>query len=236
MVFTWNIAGIQRARDFGLASSGNIDIVFSSYLSETSVLFTNENMGRVFTFLRHPIDRAVSMFNYLASNRQLNPAIADMSLIEYAESAHIENNWMVRYLVNQMEGEITKNHLEEAKEVLRRKFFIGIVDEFEESIEQFAVYFDWWSKIEDTDKSEQREDCVSQLVSFGIGVGSRENLPLEKGDQAWALITWQNQYDTALYEYARDELFPQQSLKWGTKEKKKKLKKQKKALQKSIGL
>ena len=66
-----------------------------------------------------------------------------MTLTEYAESTHIENNWMVRYLANQMEGELGKDQLKAAKEILRRKNFIGLVDEFEESMEQFTNYFIW---------------------------------------------------------------------------------------------
>ena len=66
-----------------------------------------------------------------------------MTLTEYAESTHIENNWMVRYLSNQMEGKLGKDQIEAAKEVLRRNFFIGLIDEFEESMEQFTNYFNW---------------------------------------------------------------------------------------------
>jgi len=235
-VDTTTIEGINRARTFDLASNSTVDMVFSSYLSEASSLYNADHKGRAFTILRHPIDRAISMFHYLVSNPQLNPIIADMTLTEYAESTHIENNWMVRYLVNQMEGELGKDQLEAAKEVLRRKIFIGLVDEFEESMEQFTNYFNWWAKVEDEEKSERRMDCVSQLVSVGIGVNYGEKPSLEKGDQAWALITWQNQYDIKLYEYASEELFPMQSLQWGTKAKKKQIKKQKKALQKKTSL
>ena len=119
----------------------------------------------------------------VVSNPQLNPIIADMTLTEYAESTHIENNWMVRYLANQMEGELCKDQLKVAKEVLRRNFFIGLVDEFEESMEQFTNYFNWWAKVEGEEKSERRMDCVSQLVSVGIGVNYGEKPSLEKGNQ-----------------------------------------------------
>ena len=84
-----------------------------------------------------------NIFFSVVSNPQLNPIIADMTLTEYAESTHIENNWMVRCLANQMEGELSKDQLEAAKKVLRQIFFIGLVDEFEESMEQFTNYFIW---------------------------------------------------------------------------------------------
>jgi len=57
--------GIARAKRLGLAESGLADIIVSPLFPEITDLMNERNKGRVFTMMRHPIERAASMFYYL---------------------------------------------------------------------------------------------------------------------------------------------------------------------------
>lgn len=125
-----------------------------------------------------------------------------------------------------MEGEITKEHLEEAKEILRRKFLVGFLDDGEETIHRIMKYFDW-SFDEDETKRMQQEDCIKDLLKEKTNINDVEYEIPKRGSQANALIKWQTQFDIKLYEYAK-ELFDQQTKMFGSKGRKKLLRKKKK--------
>ena len=64
-----------------------------------------------------------------------------MSLVEYAKSSIIEDNYMVRVLTNTTkERRITQNHLEVAKEIIGRKCLVGFLDHMSEAMEQPPAY------------------------------------------------------------------------------------------------
>ena len=65
------------------------------------------------------------------------------------------------------------------------------------------------------------------MAGGGANVATYEYEIPKRGSQAHALISWQTQFDTKLYTYAK-ELFVKQTKEWGTKERKKQLKKEKK--------
>jgi len=215
-VDTTSIPGIERAKAMGLAQSGIANVVVSSYLHESSGIFDPDHRGRAFLMLRNPIERAVSMYHYI---REQRPELSDLSLQDFARGQGIENNWMVRFLVNQMEGELDKSKLEVAKEVLKRKFLIGFVDEKEESVKRFQKFTGWDTKLEEAGKLDDAQDCISNLLSTGVNVSPPYELP-KKGSMEWALIMHQTQYDLKLYDFAL-ELFDEQTKKYGSKEWKK---------------
>lgn len=45
---------------------------------------------------------------------------------------------MTRFLSKQMSGEVTEQHLEIAKEILRTKFVVGILKDLNKTIEHFG--------------------------------------------------------------------------------------------------
>jgi hypothetical protein len=57
--------GIDRAKQLGLAESGLAEIISSPLFPEIIDIMNEQHRGRMFTVLRHPIDRATSMFYYL---------------------------------------------------------------------------------------------------------------------------------------------------------------------------
>jgi len=228
-VDTYTLEGISHANYMGFASAGLADVVVSSYLLAASQnLFDEEHKGRAFTLLRHPIDRAVSMYYY---QKEIGAVPDDINIEQYAQGQGIENNWMTRYLVNVMEGELVKAHLEQAKIILFQKFLIGFLDDMEESLARFIKYSGW--KFTDEDQLMGQELCINNLVDSGMNQVTEPYPRPKKGSQAYALISWQTQYDIKLYEYAK-VLFTSQTKAWGTKERKKADKKKRKQAKESI--
>jgi len=221
---TYSLEGINRAYEMGFAGSGLADVVVTSYfLQATQSLFNSESKGRAFALLRNPIERAVSMYYYKIEMGLLD----EVTLEEYAKGKGIENNWMTRYLVDHMEGELSKEDLEQAKVVLKEKFLIGFLDDLDESMARFMKY-NGWGVNEDDIKQMNQENCIKLLAESGTNKNEVGYSMPKKGTQAYALITWQTQFDLKLYEFAKD-IFSLQTKAWGTKERKKAEKKKKKA-------
>jgi len=92
-------AGLERAKALGLAQSGLADAIVTTYVYEANGLFDPQHRGRLFSVFRHPVDRAISMFQYLQYadwEPTYNPQLASMSIEEYAQSGTVENNWLTR--------------------------------------------------------------------------------------------------------------------------------------------
>jgi len=225
-VDTTTIPGIQRAVDLGLAESALADVVVSSYLHESAALFDLKHQGRAFIVLRDPIERATSM--YWHRIKEVGDLDTSVTIEDYAQGNGIENNWMCRFLTNRMTGELTKDDLEQAKTILKEKFLVGFLDDLEESMYRVMKY-NGWEFSEDETEQMQEEDCIRDLASEegGSNKGDYEYEIPKRGSQAHALISWQTQFDAKLVTYAKD-LFISQTKEWGTKERKKMLKKEKK--------
>ena len=222
-VDTTTINGIQRAVDMGLARSGMSDVIVSSYFHESAALFDLEHQGRAFVMLRNPIERAVSMYYHRL--HEVHDLDESVTIEDYAQGNGIENNWMTRFLTNRMTGELTKEDLEQAKEILKEKFLIGFLDDLEESTYRIIKYNGWKYAQDETAKMKQ-EDCINDMIQVGSNINADGYEIPKRGTQAYALIVWQTQFDTKLYEFAKT-LFDAQTKTWGTKERKKQLKKEK---------
>lgn len=224
-VDTTSIDGLQRAAVLGLTHAGLADMIASSYFEQAGMLFDLEHKGRAFTILRDPVERAVSMYyqRTQGENADLDPSI---SLEDYAQGNGIENNWITRFITGKMEGELTVEHLEQAREILARKFLIGFLDDGWETVERIMKYYQWQWEEDETKKFDQ-EDCIKDLLKDGSNVNDIGYEMPKKGTQAYALITWQTKFDSKLFDYAR-ELYDIQTKEWGSKERKKELKKRKK--------
>ena len=192
--------GLRRAKEMRLAQSGLADIVIAQNLHETADLYTPEYRGRFFALFRHPIDRAVSLFYY----RQIahweptyNPGLKKISLEEYANSHGGEKNWMVRMLVNKENGgNLDHSDLEIAKEVLRRKFVVGLMDNMAESLERFDRYFGWYDPT-----NVEAMQCMDKLTSKKGAVNSNKHASVEEGSPAWEGLARHNELDLELYDY-----------------------------------
>lgn len=84
--------GISRALNLGLVPSHLSDTIVSSHVDLIPSLFNANDKGKAFVMMRHPCDRAASMFYFLKGTGY--PPMQNMTLDDYAKSELIENNWM----------------------------------------------------------------------------------------------------------------------------------------------
>lgn len=195
-VDTTTISGISEAKALGLAESGMAQLIVSPRLQAASGLFSSSHRGRTFAMIRHPIERAASMFYFLKSHKV--PAIVDMSLDDYSKSKHVENNWMVRMLTDHMSGEVGEVEFELAKKVLKEKVLIGLLEQKEESLRRFEFYFGW----KYTENTKKQTACRTRFLVGDYRTNESAKGKVKEGTQAWSLLIWQNKLDMKLYKYA----------------------------------
>lgn len=193
--------GIERAKALNLAQSQLADVIVTPLFEKCSTLFDAENKGRMFTTIRHPIDRAVSMFYYLQKANwepTFDPKLETMTLVEWVLSGKAENNWMTRFLTNKMEGPVETEDVILAREILRRKFVVGLLTDMTESIMRFNTFFNW--KL-----NNDQYNCAIHTTA-----NNHPHPSINEGSPEWNALMEENKYDMELYLYAI-ELFQQQS-------------------------
>ncbi|KAL9187842.1 hypothetical protein ACHAXT_006220 [Thalassiosira profunda] len=197
--------GIAHAKEMGFGQSGLADVVMTPYFDEAASVFDNDhNKGRCFTMLRHPIRRAISLFWYLKDatwEHTYSEAYRNMTIVEFAKSHYAEDNWMVRFLTNQMTGGVYARHLDLAKEILESKCLVGILEEFKPSFERYIDYFGWDSRdFGGSVKMNDREKCILRVMD---NPDNRHKHPkYAEGGEVWDLLMERNRLDVGLYEYA----------------------------------
>lgn len=199
-----NPDGIARGKELGVGGWDKVDMVSSSYLYDGAGVFDPDHKGYMIAMFRHPIERAVSLFYNLKSNKAYAEQMVTLSTVEqYSRSSLVENNWMTRFLSNSLSGELTPEHEAIAKEVLRTKCIIGLLQEKAESMRRLEMLFDVKAE-----KSQRRYDCQEKLW-YWDWPGKNRHEPVLEGSEAWNRLYEQNSFDIRLYEYAR-ELFKAQ--------------------------
>jgi len=205
------LPGILHAAELGLVPSKMAEIIFSPLLHESSThLFTPDYQGQMFAMFRHPVDRVVSLFHYLRSatwEPTYNPILQNMTLQEYADSELAESNFVVRALVDKMEGTLTLNDVELAKEILRRKCVVGLLDKWEESMDRFDNYFGFQPH---GDRHEEARRCRMQLRESG-GSNKHPHPHVNHTSEEYATLERINTFDLILYDYIH-ELFLEQGM------------------------
>ena len=219
-----DLQAVGLGLSLSLSAPGLADVVVSSYLHESSALFDLTHQGRACILLRDPIEGATSMYWHRV--KEVGDLEQTITIEDYPRGNGIENNWMCGFLVDQMTGELTKDDHEHAMVILKDKFLVGFVDDLEETVHRIMKYNGWKFATDDTDRM-MEEDCIKDLSLTPSNANEHEYEIPKRGSQAHALISWQTQFDSKLYAYAR-EIFEHQTKEWGTKERKKALKKEKK--------
>lgn len=158
------------------------------------------------------------MYYYLAKaswDSQYNPAIARMSVEEYAKSGYIENNWLTRFLVDKPGGKLTHVDMLLAKKSIKFKCLVGLYDDMEVSMARFQRYFGW-NAHDSPEKKAGVIKCRSAAVAKGdknvLGhpisikdeyAASSSVAAVKAGSKAWNAILRMNKFDMELYEYAK---------------------------------
>jgi len=153
-VDTFTMEGIHRAKRLGLMSPPNtnggvaVDIIHTGsdvLYDVTDALFTPSHRGRMMALFREPIESLVLWFNFVNSHEEFK-GISGLSIEDYAKSDgdRREFNWLTKYLSQyQDDDDLSMHHLNVAKEVIREKFLVGLVDQMEVSMWRFQATFGW---------------------------------------------------------------------------------------------
>jgi hypothetical protein len=160
----------------------------------------------MFTMIRHPVDRAVSLFRLEMAQSsaavQKNETDGDVMLDSFslARWAHSDNhdnhNWMTRHLSNHFDGDLLPAHLETAKEILRRFCIIGLLESKDESMRRILQYFNLELN------SDRSIACKDRILNWGW----RNKITYAKLDHespVFKTLAKMNAYDMELYEFAR---------------------------------
>ena len=183
-------AGLERAMSLKLVESSLADVMFTPLVTQSAEIFSAENPGRLFTVLRHPLERSMGIYE---AARASDPAIASISLADYAANK-LPNNELVRSLVGKSETEdLTEDDLFLAMEVLRRKCVVGLVGRIEESITRFQTYFGWVPLL---------VDGVSECQKRLLAQSDQRVVEPKPGSDAYNTMVGQNRLDLRLYDYA----------------------------------
>jgi len=205
------VEGIKSAIDRNFIQSKLADVAITPMITEASEIFSNgvqqqtekqqQQLGRCLALLRHPIERAVDIFNTLKATNSL---YRDTSIEGYAESMESENNWMTRELTGKTSGGVLNDRdLLAAKEFLRDYCVIGIHDQIAESIRRFGNAFGW--KSHDVNAADGFSPCVDNTLRQGSLI-AEHNVSYGEESWVWSLFLESNRYDMELYRYAL-ELF-----------------------------
>ena len=200
--------GLDRAATLNTATSGEVDLISASLTNyAASSLFSPSHQGRLFTMLRHPIDRALHLYLHLVTT---NPSLQEMTIEEYATSHYAPGDWMTRFLSeNPYVPTVTEYHSDIAKEILRTKSLIGLWEEQDESMRRIRSYFGLEPMQEDDEANKALQMCQQTIEHFypaheaEVTNRLKSMVPLEEGDEAYAALEAKNRYDLELYRYAK---------------------------------
>ncbi len=227
-VDTSTVQGIMHAKELGLAENNSVQLVISPlFFDATNELFTKNNKGVMFAMFRHPVERVISLFYYMQTATHevtYNPIFANMTIEEYADSNLVESNFITRSLVNKMEEGLSPEDLEMAKEILKRKCLIGLMREFDTSMNLYNEAFQFQpnfsveidgednskSAVAEISKKTRSEKCIDGLQKTG-GTNKHKHDQLSENSKAFETIERKNYWDLLLWEYIVD-LYREQQL------------------------
>ncbi len=196
----FTIDGIDRAQKLGLMQSNLAEASFTPFVRESTVLFDENHRGRLFTIMRDPVERIVSLYYFL---RLMDQKVKTQSLEEFVSTS--SSNWMVRTITGATTADnIDESHLNAAKELLRRKVLIGMLDEKTESFRRFEEFFGIGFE------SPLSDSCKNSILYFNWHVKNPHPLPKES-DPIFSKIQRANHFDVQLHRYAR-QLFQEQAV------------------------
>mmetsp|Transcript_27594 Transcript_27594/g.49726 ORF Transcript_27594/g.49726 Transcript_27594/m.49726 type:complete len:371 (+) Transcript_27594:181-1293(+) len=211
--------GILRAAELGLVASNKVDMIFTSDVNfAADHLFDPDHKGRVFALFRNPVDRSVSKFYYLQTatwERTFRPEWVGMSIVEWATHHNLDENFLVKKIVGKKLAEaVDIGDLVVAKEIVHRRFIVGMMNDMEESIRRFNVflgldYSDEKGKLcreqyfGSTDKKEVTADAGTEegKTKAADNKNSNPHPKVEEGSPEYNLLAQRNALDMILYNY-----------------------------------
>mmetsp|Transcript_7131 Transcript_7131/g.8861 ORF Transcript_7131/g.8861 Transcript_7131/m.8861 type:complete len:286 (-) Transcript_7131:57-914(-) len=201
-VDTTTTQGLKHAKSLGVIQSKAAAVIFTPFIQESTILFDRNHRGRFFTLLREPVDRIISLYYF---RRMEKEEVREQTLDEFIQTSG--ENWMVRMLTGCMSGPLDVIHLDAAKEILRSKFLVGLIETKTESFRRFEEYFGWKFP------SPVSQTCKNNMYYFEWHSKNPHPMPAED-DPVIQKIRNLNMWDLALYEYAKQLFEEQEALFW----------------------
>ena len=175
--------GIERAAEMGLVPSGKADMIFTSDISlAVSKLFDQDHNARILALFRNPVDRCVSKFYYLQTamwERTYQPEWANLSVLEWAEKYNDDENFMVKKMAMKgLRDSVDMTDLVIAKEIVRRYFIVGLMNDMEESFRRFNI-------VSGLDAHERKQICMErflgshEITTDGMASGAGQIMPAD---------------------------------------------------------
>lgn len=197
--------GIQRAARLKVSMSGLAEIMITPHLHTVlSTLFSDTHHGRMIAVIRHPVERAIAIYQMKTldpNHPEYHPEVAQMTLIEYAQSNWMDSNLMTRFLTEEGVGSqdlLSPAHERAAKRVLSTKCLVGLYDEMEKTVERVAQYL----RPEKIELVQHEVQCIKNVLAREKSL--RDDIPVFlEGDPEWEAIVERNHFDLKLYNYAR---------------------------------
>lgn len=228
-VDTTSKEGILRAEKLGLVASKKVDMIFTSDINFAGEhLFDRSNKARVFALFRNPVDRSVSKFYYLQSatwEKTYRPEWKGMSVIDWATNHNLDENFMVKKIIGKrLADTVDMGDLIIAKEIVRRRFIVGLMSKMEESIRRFNVilgmdesneknemcmeqFFGTHENEKASNESEEKHDAeesnrnIEDKAKSSNNMNSNSHPKVLEGSPEWDLLAERNSYDMILYNY-----------------------------------
>jgi len=135
-----------------------------------------------------------------------NAEMVKMSLEEYVNSPFMEQNWLTWYLSNTMEGPLGFEHVELAKDTIRRKVRIGLLERRKNQWRDLKKFFGWkykaWPKVQ--------EECRVEYLKGGVNSNTHSKEKPQPSSLLYDKIVHMNMFDIMLYCYV-EQLFEEQA-------------------------
>lgn len=182
--------GIDRGIAKNLITSNMVDVIHSPDMRDVARLFAPpmQAYGRAVVVVRHPIARMVAMYNW---QREFNTDVKKMTLEEFARSDIAEDNVLTRAIAGRKDLAI-------AKEILKRKFLVGLFDRMDASIERLQIFLHW------NNIGDNARVCQHGKVTQMMAQNHNHNVELPpESSPAWISLMEKNGLDMALYDYAK---------------------------------
>lgn len=210
-VDTTSRQGVERARRLGVVPSGLVDMIVTSnptYVVEN--LFDEAHKGRALALFRHPVDRLVSQFYYLREatwEHKYRPQWKDIDVLEFARAKNTDNNHLVKRLAGLgISDHATEDHLRTAMRTIKKRFFVGLTGQMEESVRRFNI-------VMGVDESEVgNRQCLDHFFHNSVDAkkhNSNSHPKVEPGSATWNAIIQRNALDMRLYDFIL-QLFDEQ--------------------------
>ena len=133
--------GLDSTSDNGISRKpDNNTVLISRDLWKTASRLNATHQGRLFSLFDDPIDRLLS--RYKSSQQERKERGEDpLTLTQYVSM--VPDNEMVRGLTDTKEGQLSVEHLNTAKTIVKTKFVVGLLKDPTMSLQKFETFFGW---------------------------------------------------------------------------------------------